>query len=446
VLCIRANIASHRRDYEKALQLSERANIILTMGPDKGLTQPQRHFLGLVKFNLALAYELSGDLLKATEAFAETITLEQGTRNPHIFPMANGHLAQLEVIQGHLRTAADIYNRTLNTVANLPHPTPLAGLLLTGLGDIHYEWNGLDKALAYYKQGIEKGKIWNNWETLVPGYLGLARIEIASGNIEGAQSRLDELEQLRQKIKLTEEPALVNAYRAWIWVLQGKREVSEKYLETHPWTGYQNYTFLQEPEVIMWLRTFQALGNPNSTLKNSQDILARAQSGKRWGRVIEILALQSCWLYQLGEKEKAVETLLSSLKLAEPEGNIRSIIDGGQPVMKMLEIIREKGDLTGYSRKLLETLHTPQKSQSQKDASFSSPDLSRHPTGLIEPLSSREIEVLRLLSAGKTNQEIADNLFLSLNTVKTHVKNIHTKLGSRNRIEAASRAQELGLL
>ena len=175
VLCIRANIATHQRDFARALQLSEQANTILTMGPDKGLAQPQRHFLGLVKFNLALARELSGDMLAASQAFTETVALEQGSSNPHIFPMASAHLAQLKTIQGHLLQAAEIYNLTIKRVTGSSFPTPLAGMLRTGLGDIYYEWNDLESAAAHFRQGIEMGQIWNNWETLLPGYLGMTR-------------------------------------------------------------------------------------------------------------------------------------------------------------------------------------------------------------------------------------------------------------------------------
>jgi LuxR family transcriptional regulator, maltose regulon positive regulatory protein len=446
ILCIRANIASHRRNFVQAIRLSQQAMAILTNGAEKGMSQPQRHFLGLVKFNLALGYELSGDLLKASEAFTETLNLEQGSRNPHIFPLAGGHLAQLEMVQGHLHRAESIYQETLSKVVNLPRPTPLAGFLRTGLGDIYYEWNDLAAAKLYFQQGIEMGKTWNNWETLLPGYLGMVRIEIATGNLVNALNLLDDLEVLRRKIKIDESPALIDIYRARIEVQRGNPGLLELYLQNQAPVSNQPFTFLQEPEVIMLLRALLASGAAHRTLDLSQGLLVSAQEGKHWSHVVELLAIQSsCW-QSLGEREKALVTLMTCLKMAEPEGFVRAVIDGGQPILKLLQLIKDSGNSTEYVHKLLVNLKSIQIGNTSQNPLSQNSNINPPQSGLIEPLSGREIEVLRLLASGKTNQEIADSLVISLNTVKTHVKNIHTKLGTRNRTEATNQAQKLGLI
>jgi LuxR family maltose regulon positive regulatory protein len=161
-------------------------------------------------------------------------------------------------------------------------------------------------------------------------------------------------------------------------------------------------------------------------------MLQKAQNDHRMLQVVELLVLEAL-AYQ-GKKETAVAvtTLATSVALAQPEGYKRVFLDEGELVLKMLHLVKSNQDATGYARELLEAF---------------SPVSATAPVPvqlLIEPLSGREIEVLKLIEAGLSNQEIASRLFISITTVKKHISNIYAKLDVKTRTQAVSRGKELG--
>jgi LuxR family maltose regulon positive regulatory protein len=160
-----------------------------------------------------------------------------------------------------------------------------------------------------------------------------------------------------------------------------------------------------------------------------------------WGsKVIEILALQALALQEGGDTDQAMTTLERALTLAEPEGYIRTLVDEGTPMVHLLYEALSRGSTPDYIRRLLAAFPANKFAQT-------TPSKSQAPESeLIEPLSEREIEVLQLIAKGLNNPEIASRLFLSLNTVKAHTRNIYGKLGVHNRIQAVARARALGIL
>jgi LuxR family transcriptional regulator, maltose regulon positive regulatory protein len=160
--------------------------------------------------------------------------------------------------------------------------------------------------------------------------------------------------------------------------------------------------------------------------------------------MIEILALQALALWARGKKEQAVGALTRALALAEPEGYIRTFVDEGGAMANLLSMTleaRQRGHLDAvgqvsisYLAKLLATL-------AQEGASAPVAD-----ERLPEPLSEREMEVLALIAAGNSNEEIANKLFVSVTTVKTHINNLYRKLGTRRRTQAVAQAREMSLL
>ena len=160
------------------------------------------------------------------------------------------------------------------------------------------------------------------------------------------------------------------------------------------------------------------------------------EDSARWGTAIEIFALQALAFQAFGDLERALPVMDKALTYAQPEGYIRTFVDLGPQVTHLLqEVIALEGNTKAYAQTLLSACQDAENQQaSQKTGT------------LVEPLSDRELEVLSLMSQGLSGPEIADKLFVSLNTIKTHIKNIYSKLGVNKRFDAIERAKEFELI
>ena len=171
-------------------------------------------------------------------------------------------------------------------------------------------------------------------------------------------------------------------------------------------------------------------------------MLQRAAEGQRWSHVIEIRLLQAL-AYQMAQEEtEALNTLSEAVRLAEPEGYIRRFVDEGTPMENLLYRLRKR-DLKNGPTPYLDTLLAA--FQQERMTRVQSEERAQA-QALPEPLSKRELEVLQLLARGASNQEIAQELVIALDTVKRHVSHIFSKLGVNNRVQTVRQAQILGLL
>jgi len=180
------------------------------------------------------------------------------------------------------------------------------------------------------------------------------------------------------------------------------------------------------------------VGRPlDQALTLTARLLDAAETEGANGRVVAILALRAVALHTRGARDQALDALERALSLAEPEGYVRSFIDEGEPMRELLRQAAARGVAVDYVRTLLDALK----------AEANMPDLrpATH-SALVEPLTERELEVLRLLAVGLPSREIAHTLVVAVGTVKQHLKHIYDKLQVRNRTEAANRARDLGLL
>jgi LuxR family transcriptional regulator, maltose regulon positive regulatory protein len=201
-------------------------------------------------------------------------------------------------------------------------------------------------------------------------------------------------------------------------------------------------SMVRETEQIARARLTVARGEHDEALRLLEELRQSAEAAGRTGKLIEILTLQAVALWEKSKREQAVGTLTRALALAEPEGYVRTFVDEGAKVGGLLSAIlevRQRGHFDAtriparYFAKLL-AIHA------QESAT---PGAGER---LSEALSERELEVLALVAAGKSNLEIAGSLFVSLSTVKTHINNLYRKLGARSRTQAIARARELDLI
>jgi LuxR family maltose regulon positive regulatory protein len=197
--------------------------------------------------------------------------------------------------------------------------------------------------------------------------------------------------------------------------------------------GESEIPYLLEPMYLILLRLVLAQRKYNQALGLSHRLLHQAEAGNRAGRVIEILILQALAYHGKNDKEQALAILERAIMLAQPEGFVRVFLDEGEPMEKLLYQAKVHQVGASYLSELLSHVST--------DSNQALPNTQL----LVEPLTKRELELLKLIEQGCTNQEIADRLVISIPTVKRHISNIYSKLGVKNRTQAISIGKKLNL-
>jgi LuxR family maltose regulon positive regulatory protein len=322
-----------------------------------------------------------------------------------------------------------------------------------GLGDVLREWNDLDGAVGHLMAGIELGErqgdvvVGPGLQALLDGYLALARVYGARKDAAGALETIHRAEQVAQRLTPL-HIAQVAAARARLWIAQDDLTATSRWaqecglaLSAAIGTGVGDEpSHEREFEYLTVARALIAQGEADKAVALLAPLGRAAEAAERMRSTVEILALQAVALRAQGDTRGAMNALERALSLAEPEGYVRTFVDEGAPMEALLRNALSQGIASGYVRNLL--------------AAFSASEYgsagARHPgphaQSLAEPLSPREVEVLRLIADGSSNREIAEELFIATTTVKKHVSNILGKLGVTNRTRAVARARELGLL
>lgn len=439
-------------DLNKVQRIAERLLPYLRAEDLRCLHNTTSQLRPVLLLNLALAYEFSGNITNAVPAFAEA--LETGLRqgNMHIVPLALGHLGKLQATRGRLHEALKMYRDALQRAEEMgPVPSPLAGNAYAGLGLLFYEWNDLEKAEETLRRAIALGKPWNSWESLVPAYMGLARVHRVSRRWDAAARMLDELEALCRQAQMEMLLPAVELARVELKADRGDLAGVRVWAAEQDLSAAHEPTPIEEGEALTRVRVMLALEDYSQATRLLQRWLPSMEAGGRWGRVLEALVLEALALEGQGKHEDALTALERAVSLAQGEDYVRVFVDEG-PMMHvlLLRLERERGP-TPYAARLLVAFEAePQAADEVRPwaAQATTPERPPHVEvqPLIEPLTDRELDVLRELARGLTNREIAEQLTVSLNTIKTHTRNIYAKLEVRNRTEAVMCAQALGLL
>lgn len=437
VTALRALVALNQQDLPRVITLCEQAL--------QRLPAESAWSRGFIAFNLANAYKLSGNLTEAMRTFAEAIALGQAANNRLLTFFSLTSLADLQETRGQLHNAAATLRQAQQlTTDRAGRATPLASFALFGLSKLSREWNDLETADHYLQQAMELGhQVGFGLEgLLIDCLITLTLVRRGQGDVSGAQAAIQEAAQRAQAWNRPEVIVRVGAFEARLWLAQGQVEPALRWAQAAGLRVDGELTDWLEIEYATLARVLAAQGKPGEALHVLERVRQQAEAAGHIGRTIEALALEAL-TYQALNDMAAMTTLERALSLAEPEGYTRIFLDEGGPMRRLISDLRLKiGNLQwrAYADKLLVAF----------GPSVTLPTPTGHPQfriqNLVEPLSDRELEVLRLVAAGYSNPEIAEKLIVSTGTIKTHVNNIYRKLEVKNRTQAAARARELGLL
>jgi LuxR family transcriptional regulator, maltose regulon positive regulatory protein len=445
VLAVQAILAAAKGDTHQSVELAHRSLAILS---------PESTFWRravapcLGQFSL-LRGELP-EIPTALNLFSEAIQMARETGNLFSMVLALRRLAEVNIAAGHLRESQACYQQIIDlAVDSQGKPLPLASFGMIGLGSLAREWHDLDQAAALLDQGIHlaSGKL-GLWQ--LEGYVNLAHVRNSQGNTGEARKLIQNARQLTaESTNGTEFAIYVTVNEIVLFLRQGNLEATTEWARelslgraTGPeLTEQQNRKtvagyYSSELEQITLARVYLAQGRPGDSLKVLEPMLKPAEKMERTGIIIEILVLEALAYQALGAPDKAVEFLQRSLSLAEPEGYISLFVDEGKPMARLLYTASQKRVQSEYIRRLLAILQ----------GSEPEPYYTAQRSKTSEPLSDREVDVLKLLAQGLANKEIASQLYIELRTVKWHTGNIFGKLSVKNRTQAVTRARELNIL
>jgi LuxR family maltose regulon positive regulatory protein len=304
-----------------------------------------------------------------------------------------------------------------------------------GLALICYEQNDLQMALRYIRQTIELCQHWGHIGILMGGYVMLFRIKQALGEIDSAWQALNEAERLaRAYSQVPRATSWVEAFRVRSWLAHGDRDAAIRWAQQSGLKLDDDIPYLREAEYLTLGRVLHEQGEHDQAEALLEHLRHSIETAGRMGSLLELLVLQALVLQSRGESLAGLESLRKALSLAAPEGYVRVFLDEGAPLAKLLRQAGSRGIEPRYVSGLL----------AEFDRMSGSQALSQQP--LIEPLSEREIEILKLIAAGKSNREIAAQLVLSTGTVKSHLSHIFGKLSVDSRTQCIARARDLKIL
>jgi LuxR family maltose regulon positive regulatory protein len=414
---------------------------------------------GAISSVLGDAYRETDQIAAASRSYEQAIALSSAAGHSFLSMVLTDDLARIRVSQGRLRQAAQTFQRVVAWGGGRRLPLYPVAQALVGLGDLAREWNALDEAERYLTDGIQQAE-WGGYSRYtLSGYVSMARVRLARGDADGAWAFITQAEQLAEKVGLAAFITQIAAYRTRLWLTPSGGDPVGRALLTlrtaqagqslpaavrwaracglsiHDQPGYAHEV---EYLTLARVRLAEARQSPTTVelaplFHLLAQLLQAAEQSGRIGSAIEILMLQALAWQIRGDPAKAMIALERALALAEPEGYVRLFVDEGAPMAGLLRQAAARGLFPGYVARLASVYGAQ-------------PDTSAARQALTEPLTERELEVLRLMAAGLSNREIARELSVALSTAKAHVRQIFDKLDVHSRTQAVARAREWDLL
>jgi LuxR family transcriptional regulator, maltose regulon positive regulatory protein len=399
---------------------------------------------------LGVAEWLRGRLAEAERALSSSIAQGRAAGQPAMTAWVYQDLSRVQRAQGRLDTASGTYRQALELAAATNRTAlPAAGIAYVGMAEVAYQRNQLDTALRYVSEGIGACRQMNFTQPLATGLATLAWIRQAQGDAAGAREAMEEAGQAAPGPGVAGLLNPVPAQRARLQLAQGEVAAAVGWAQQRGLGPDDEPGYPREPEYLVLARVLLAQDRPGAAFALLERLHMAAVSQDRAGSVIEIQVLQALAFAAADKETAAVDALAGALTLACPQGYVRMFADEGPPMAALLgalvaaqraEQAATRGVPLGCLARVLGAFgEKPAAPGAGRGAAAVVP-------GLAEQLTARELEVLALLAAGAPNPRIAEQLVVSLDTVKKHVSHLLGKLGAANRTEAVTRAHQLGLI
>ncbi|GAC1368065.1 MAG: LuxR C-terminal-related transcriptional regulator [Ktedonobacteraceae bacterium] len=438
-----------------------RSTIAINLGYMAGAIEPARQALQLLPRSderflatigqvvLNLADTCSDDASKAQEMYAEAVSLNRAAGNFATAITAMSGSGAIYTLRGRLQEAEQILIQALALGRETLLPWPSTGKAHIQLGAVYYEWNRLSEALHHVHEGIQYCQQWGHIYHQGEGLLLQAQIQAAQGDVAAGVATLEYGRHLVDKAtlgapgplsipRLRELSTRFIAQKVDFLLLQGDIEGA---MHSARQCGLSLTVFpgqMPTRHDAILAHLLLALGKiaaARSLLAINSSSLTSDNNAGWTSSVIKALLMRTVVLAASGAREPALLELERALKLAEPGGHVRAFLDAGTSIERLLVMAIERGTaMAGYINLLLNAFKAEHSGRTR-------PGLT-----LADPLSERELAVLRLLAAGQSSADIAGQLVIGVNTVRTHIKHIYQKLDAHTRLEARERARLLKLV
>ncbi|MEN8172563.1 MAG: LuxR C-terminal-related transcriptional regulator [Chloroflexota bacterium] len=429
---LRSYLGELREDGPTAIRQAEDALALL---PEKDIKL--RSFVAIRWANGLVWY---GDFEKAIAAYKEAGEASKLAGDSHLAITALSEKAVVQMFAGKLSQAVESMRETCNYAEMITRrdgrQPPAVGILFRHMSMIKRERNELAEAEHYAQEAVKLSRQWGEKEALIFGLLALVRVQFSLGKYEQAEQNLDQILRTAKQIS----PVTVLFFQNWVYHLQihqGKTEAAQIWADERGFTASDEFGYQDRFEYHLYARLLAARGDYAQALKAADALLKVVVGVGDLVMTIQIEVLRAIILDKMNKSDQAMAAIGKVLSIAGAEGYVRSIIDEGEEVRELLKKAIAKGIEVNYASKLLAVFeHESRPSISEKDTAYS----------MLDQLSSRELEALRLLVTEMTAPEIADEMIVSVSTVRTHIKNIYSKLDVHSRHEAVTKAKELKLL
>lgn len=437
----RVTISLARRDLAHTMELAKRA--LDALPPD------EFRLRGEVTTRLATSYYWADRMEAARETFAEANRLSERAGDLGMALVAQSYKATVLIAQGELEAALGVLRQIIRRAEQRNIPTTGARLAYQDYGDLLYERNQLQEAATFLEQSIEQSERGNYTRLLVWGLVPYARLLQAQGDLPAARASIERAGELVTQYGLsTIYSSMVTECQVQLWIAQGNPSAASAWARSRGLTNDDELNFVQEPQYRAFARVLIAERDYAGALKLLVRLSQQARHAGRKRHEIQADVLQAIAWQAHGNMQRALAALEPALLPAEREGFVRTFVDEGKPMRILISELanslrrsrlgnRAPNETTTrlllYAEKLL--------------AAFPhAGSIEKKKIEIPEPLTPRELEILHLIAAGRTNPEIAETLVLAVGTVKKHTNTLFGKLGASNRTQAVVRAREFGLL